>query len=247
MPRTRDGKPNLTAPAPHAPDGKPDLSGVWQTELTPPSESPLGKADYFVVPGDDPRTFSKYFWNILADFKPEESPLRPEAAELLRKNRATAITPTSKCLPPSIPAADMLSYYPFKIIQTKGVTMVLYEAWNSYRQIYTDGRKLPADPNPSWLGYSVGRWEGDTFVVDAAGFNDKARLDGGGHPRSEALRLQERFHRRDFGHMDVRITVDDPKLYTKPFTVKVTEVLLPDSDVLETICSENEKDLAHLK
>ena len=122
--------------------------------------------------------------------------------------------------------------------------MVLYEIDNTHRQIYTDGRKLPVDPNPTWMGYSVGRWTGDTFVVDSAGFNDRGRLDGFGHPRSEALHLQERFHRRDFGHMDVQITVDDPKLYTKPFTVKVTEILLPDSDVLETVCNKNEKDRA---
>jgi hypothetical protein len=246
-PRTRDGNPNLTAPAPRASDGKPDLSGVWQTELVNPRDSVRGENYQFTVPGDDPRTFSKYFLNILADFKPEESPMRSEAAELLRKNRATAITTTSSCLPLSIPGADMFAYSPFKILQTKGVTMVLYEMDNTHRQIYTDGRKIPADPNPSWLGYSVGRWERDTFVVDSAGFNDRARLDGGGHPRSEALRLQERFHRRDFGHMDVEITVDDPKLYTKPFTVKVTEILLPDSDVVETICNENEKDRPHLK
>lgn len=246
-PRTRDGKPNLSAPAPRASDGKPDLSGVWQTELSPPGDSPFGKADYFVVPGDDPRTFSRYFWNILADFKPDDSPMRPEAVELFRKNGTTALTPTANCLPTSIPAAEMLAYSPFKIVQTKGLTMVLYEGANPFRQIYSDGRKLPVDPNPTWLGYSVGRWEGDTFVVDVAGFNDKARLDGFGHPRSEALHLQERFHRRDFGHMDVQITVDDPKLYTKPFTVKVTEILLPDSDVLETVCNENEKDRAHLK
>lgn len=246
-PRTRDGKPNLTAPAPRSSDGKPDLSGVWQTELVDPRDSVLGENFPFAVPGDDPRTFNKYFFNILADFKPEEAPMRPEAAELLRKNGTTAITPTSSCLPLSIPGADMLSYSPFKIIQTRGVTVVLYEGPNSYRQIYTDGRKLPADPNPTWLGYSVGHWERDTFVVDSAGFNDKARLDGRGHPRSEALRLQERFHRRDFSHLDVQITVDDPKLYTKPFTVKVTEILLPDSDVLESVCNENEKDRAHLK
>ena len=246
-PRTRDGKPNLTAPAPRSSDGKPDLSGVWQTELVNPRDSVLGENFPFAVPGDDPRTFNKYFFNILADFKPEEAPMRPEAAELLRKNGTTAITPTSSCLPLSIPGADMLSYSPFKIIQTRGVTVVLYEGPNSYRQIYTDGRKLPADPNPTWLGYSVGHWERDTFVVDSAGFNDKARLDGRGHPRSEALRLQERFHRRDFSHLDVQITVDDPKLYTKPFTVKVTEILLPDSDVLESVCNENEKDRAHLQ
>jgi len=207
----------------------------------------LGNADYFVVPGDDPRTFSKYVRNILADFKPGEEPLRPEAAELIRKNGATAITPSVNCLPLDIPRSDMHSYYPFKIVQTRGVTMFLYEAGNTYRQIYTDGRKLPVDPTPTWLGYSVGRWEGDTFVVDAAGFNDRGRLDGSGHPQSEAMRLQERFHRRDFGHMDVQITVDDPTFYTKPFTVKVTEILLPDSDVLESVCNENEKDRAHLK
>ena len=246
-PRTRDGKPNLTAPAPRAPDGKPDLSGVWQTELTPLSENLLGNADYFVVPGDDPRTFSKYVRNILADFKPEEEPLRPAAAELIQKNRSTAITPTVNCLPLGIPVSDMHAYYPFKIVQARGVTMFLYEAGNTYRQIYTDGRKLPVDPAPAWLGYSVGRWEGDTFVVDAAGFNDKPRLDSSGHPRSEAMRLQERFHRRDFGHMDVQITVDDPTFYTKPFTVKVTEILMPDSDVLESVCNENERDRAHLK
>jgi hypothetical protein len=245
-PRTRDGKPNLSAPAPRASNGKPDLSGVWQTEPVPLGESVLGNESFFVVPGDDPRTFNKYFWNILADFKPAEAPIRPEAAELFRRNAANAITPVASCLPLGIPGADMLSYAPFKIIQTRGVTVVLYEVDNTHRQIYTDGRKLPADPNPVWLGYSVGHWEGDTFVVDSAGFNDKGRLDGFGHPRSEALRLQERFHRRDFGHMDLQVTIEDPKMYLKPITVKVTELLVPDSDVLETFCAENEKDRAHL-
>ena len=246
-PRMRDGKADLSAKAPRASDGKPDLSGVWQTEPVPPGESVLGTESFFVVPGDDPRTFSKYFWNILADFKPAETPMRPEAAELFRKNQASAVTPVSSCLPLTIPGADLLAYAPFKIIQTRGVTVVLYEVDNTHRQIYTDGRKLPADPNPAWLGYSVGHWEGDTFVVDSAGFNDRGRLDGFGHPRSEALRLQERFHRRDFGHMDLQITVDDPKMYLKPITVKVTELLVPDSDVLESFCNENEKDRAHLQ
>jgi hypothetical protein len=246
-PRMRDGKPDLSAKAPRSSDGKPDLSGVWQTEPVPPGESLLGDESFFVVPGDDPRTFNKYFWNILADFKPAELPIRPEAAELFRKNVATAITPVSSCLPLGIPGADMLAYAPFKIIQTRGVTVVLYEVDNTHRQIYTDGRKLPADPNPAWLGYSVGRWEGDTFVVDSAGFNDRGRLDGFGHPRSEALRLQERFHRRDFGHMDLQVTIEDPKMYLKPITVKVTELLVPDSDVLESFCNENEKDRAHLQ
>lgn len=247
-PRTRDGKADLSGKAPRASDGKPDLSGVWQTEFAPPGESErlLGDINFTVVPGDDPRTFSKYFWNILADFKPEEAPIRPEAAELFRKRTENATNPVSSCLPLGIPGADLLAYSPFKILQTRGVTVVFYEVDNTHRQIYTDGRKLPADPNPSWLGYSVGHWEGDTFVVDSAGFNDKGRLDGFGHPRSEALRVQERFHRRDFGHLDVQVTVEDPKFFTKPVTVGVTELLIPDSDVLESFCNENEKDHAHM-
>jgi hypothetical protein len=117
---------------------------------------------------------------------------------------------------------------------------------NTHRQIYTDGRKVLADPQPAWLGYSVGRWDGDTLVVDTAGFNDKSWLDAAGHPHSEALRVEERFRRRDFGHLDLQVTVDDPEMYTKPVTIKVTELLIPDGDVLENFCDENEKDRPHL-
>ena len=200
------------------------------------------------MPGDDPRTFSKYFLNILADFKPDEAPIRPEAADLFRKNaeRRGPDNPRTRCLPHGIPRADILSYAPFKIIQTPGLMVILYEVDNTHRQIYTDGRKLPDDPQPAWLGYSVGKWEGDTLVVDSAGFNDKSWLDSFGHPHSEDMRIQERFHRRDFGHLDLQVTVDDPKMYTKPFTIKVTELLLPDSDILEAVCNENEKDHQHL-
>jgi hypothetical protein len=248
-PRTPDGKPNLSAKAPRAPGGKPDLSGVWQTEFAPPGETERIFGDAvgaFVEPGDDPRTFSKYFMNILVDFKPSELPMRPEAAALTRKNAEKYSNPVSRCLPLGIPGADILSYAPFKIVQAPGVIVVMYEVDNSRRQIYTDGRKLPVDPQPTWAGYSVGKWEGDTLVVDTAGFNDKGVLDAFGHPRSEALRVQERFRRRDFGHMDLQLTVEDLKLYTKPILVKVTEVLLPDSDILEAICNENEKDRPHL-
>ncbi|MBV8844453.1 MAG: hypothetical protein JO307_16720 [Bryobacterales bacterium] len=250
-PRTRGGKPDLFAKAPRAANGKPDLSGVWQTELAHAGENERlfgASITDAVVLGDDPRTFSKYALNILADFKPEESPLRPEGAELFRKNlrkRATE-SPTVRCLPQGLPRGELFNYAPFKILQTPGIIAVLYELDNTFRQIYTDGRKLPADPQPSWLGYSIGHWEGDTLVVDAAGFNDQTWLDLTGHGHSEALHLQERFHRRDFGHMDLSVTIDDPKLYTRSFTVKVTEVLIPDSDVLETVCNEDEKDLGHL-
>jgi hypothetical protein len=250
-PRGKDGKPNLAARAPRAADGKPDLSGVWVTELESPAENErlFGAAlKAFAVPGDDPSTFSKYYLNILADFTPENTPMRPVAAEQLRRNMNNrGDTPISRCLPHGIPRTDIFSYAPFKIVQTPGMIAVLYEIDNNFRQIYTDGRALPIDPQPSWVGYSVGRWDGDTLIVDAAGFNDRTWLDSMGHPHSEALRLRERFRRRDFGHMDLEVTVDDPTMYTRPFTIKVAERLLPDSDVLELVCSENEKDRAHFE
>jgi hypothetical protein len=250
-PRTKDGKPNLSAKAPRAPNGKPDLSGVWHAEYAPPGEIEGLFGDVFkdfVVPGDDPRTFSKYFLNILADFKPEDAPLRPESAAWFQKHLlgGNRESPSTRCVPQGIPRGELDNYLPFKIIQTPAVIAVLYEESNTYRQIYTDGRRLPVDQQPTWMGYSVGRWEGDTLVVDASGFNDQGWLDAMGHPQSEGLRIRERFHRRDFGHMDLELTIDDPKTYTEPFTVKATEVLVPDSDVLEYVCTENEKDRAHL-
>jgi hypothetical protein len=249
-PRTPDGKPNLSAPAPRI-NGKTDLSGVWRTALAPPGENErlFGSvvSDY-VVPGDDPRTFSKYFMNILVDFKPEDSPMRPATAKLYERNlsRRGTDNPATLCLPQGIPRADIFSYAPFKIIQTPDMVLVLYEVDNTHRQIYTDGRKLPSDPEPAWLGYSIGKWDGDTLVVDTAGFNDRSWLDSMGHPHSDAMRIEERFHRRDFGHMDLALTVDDPKMYTRPFTIHETETILPDSDILETVCNENEKDRAHI-
>lgn len=250
-PRTRDGKPDLKGRVPRASNGKPDLSGVWQAAYSPPGEIErlLGPGlNDFVVPGDDPRNFSKYFINILADFKPEEAPMRPEAAALFQRHagKGNLEGPSTRCVPQGIPRGDLDNYLPFKIIQTPVVMAVLYEESFAFRQIYLDGRKLPPDPQPSWMGYSSGHWEGDVLVVDATGFNDQGWLDAVGHPQSEALKIRERFHRRDFGHMDLELTIEDPKMYTKPFTVKATEVLIPDSDVLEYVCAENEKDRAHL-
>ncbi len=195
--------------------------------------------------GDTSAAFSKYLVNILADVKPEDSPLRPEFVEILRQ-RSKVETPLLHCLPIGIPADDLLPG-PFKIIQNPGLIVIRNEYENTFRQVYTDGRKPPADLEPLWLGYSVGKWEGDTLAVDTVGFNDKTWLDGIGHPHSEALRVTERFRRRDFGHMDVEVTIDDPKAYTKSFSVKFTELLQPDSDVTEYFCSENEKDRSHTK
>src|SRR5229473_2801850 len=241
-PRTKDGKPNLSAKTPRL-AGRPDLSGVWQVEPEAKGEIErmLGKdLTVGLVPGDPVDTFSKYFFNILADFKPQEAPLRPEAAALMRNRPTNAETPDQRCLPLGVPRAELISF-PFKIVQTPGLIVMMYEPDNTRRQIYTDGRELPDDPNPTWLGYSVGHWEGETLVVDSAGFNDKIWIDGAGHPISESLHIQERFRCRDFGHMELQITIDDPKMYTKPFTFKVTQLLLPDSDIFEYFCTENEK------
>jgi len=250
-PRTKNGKPNLAAPAPRV-NGKPDLSGVWQAAyaLSGENDRLFGKRlETFTVPGDDPRTFSKYFLNILADFAPEEAIMRPEAAALLRKHiepGGNTESPSTRCVPQGIPRGDLDNYLPFKIVQHPGLTLVLYEQSNTFRQIYADGRKLPVEPQPTWMGYSVGKWEGDTFVVDSLGFNDRGWLDATGHPQSEQMRINERFHRRDFGHMDLELTIDDPEMYTRPFTVKATEVLVPDTDLLEYVCAENERDRIHL-
>src|SRR6516164_3985514 len=241
-PRTRDGKPNLSAKAPRAANGKPDLSGVWLTEYSRPGENGFNASlNYAVVPGDNPGTFSKYVLNILADFKPEESPMRPEAAEILRA-RSPAQNPSAHCLPHSVARADIHSYAPFKIVQTTGLMIFLYEIDGTHRQVYTDGRKLPKDPQPSWLGYSVGRWEGDTLVVETTGFNGRSWTDTTkGRPQSDAARVIERFRRPDFGHLQIEITIDDPKTYEKPWTAKVPVKLLGDTDLIETYC-ENEKD-----
>ncbi|MEO8052904.1 MAG: hypothetical protein ABI833_21035 [Acidobacteriota bacterium] len=252
-PRTPDGKANLSAPAPRASDGKPDLSGVWMHEPTSVAEVKRIFGNAFdadiqlAPPGMEIGTQHKYAFNIFAGLKPEEVPMRPEAAEVLRRHAANRASGASVCTGAiGIPVAGLLSE-PIKIIQAPKLTMLLYEVDRLHRQIFTDGRTLPKEVNlPAYLGYSVGHWERNTFVVETAGFNDKTRLDMMGHPHSEALRVTERFHRRDFGHMDVEMTFDDPETYTKPFTIKVPHELLADADIFEMYCNENEKDQAHL-
>jgi len=248
-PLTRDGKPNLSAKTPRAPNGKPDLSGVWQIEPTPAGEIerlyPAMASGAAGVDGDDPRTQSRHFFNLLIDSKPGEEPIRPEAAARRSKSAQTLDSPTSHCLPYSLPNRYFVARA-FKIFQTPQEIAIFYEIDGVFRQIHTDGRKLPVNPFPSWLGYSTGKWEGDTLVVDTAGFNDKGWMDTRGLPRSEALHVQERFHRRDFGHMDVQAIVEDPNILTRPVTIKFTELLIPNTDILETFCVEGERDRAHM-
>ena len=220
MPRTPDGKPNLSAPAPKMPDGKPDLSGIWAS------------AD------------NKYLQNLAADgievpFQPWAEKLYKERSENLGKGR-----PSERCLTHGVTDFDALGIN-WKIIQTPGMIAVLYEAYNHYRQIFLDGRPLPKATQPAYLGYSVGRWEGETLVVETTGFNDVGWLDDGGHPQTEALHVTERFRRRDFGHMDLQLTIDDPKAYTKPWGPTLRLNFQPDDELMESIC-ENEKDVPHM-
>ena len=219
-PRLPDGKPDLFAPTPRTTEGKPDLSGIWR--------------------GAGPM----YRFNIAQDLKPED--IQPWAEELFlqRVRDSRKDSPLARCLPVSVPFHNFFNLT--RIVQTPALMMILYESPNSpHRTVFTDGRDLPKDPNPTWLGYSVGRWEGDTLVVTTMGFNDKAWLDSAGHPQTESLRLTERLRRRDFGHMDFEMTIDDPKVFTRPFTVKTERLLAPDTDLLEDVC-ENERDRPHL-
>jgi hypothetical protein len=244
IPRTPDGKPNLSARAPRAADGRPNLSGLWRTDSAPPEM--LERLIPGATNGAGEEPLSQYFINILSDFKPEEAPLRPDAATLFqqRAKNFSNESPLSHCLPEGMPLVEMAPA-PYKIVQTPGLTLMLYERDTTFRQVYTDGRKLPEDPQPSWLGYSVGKWDGDTMVVDTIGFNDRGWLDARGHAHSEALHVTERFHRLDFGDMEVQLTIDDAQTYTRPFTIKLKQRLVPDSDLLESFCAENEKDSHH--
>jgi hypothetical protein len=245
IPRTADGKPNLSARTPRASDGKPDISGLWQTDAAPPEM--LDRLIPGATNGAGEEPLSQYYINILSDFKPGETPMRPEAAVLFqeRLQAFSNVSPLSHCLPIGMPLVEMAPA-PYKIIQMRGMTVMLYERDTTFRQVYTDGRKLPDDPQPSWLGYSVGKWDGDSLVVETAGFNDRGWLDARGHTHSEALHLTERFHRLDFGHMEVQLTIDDPKTYTRPFTIQLKQRLIADSDLLESFCAENEKDSHHI-
>ena len=243
IPRTRGGKANLSAPTPRGRDGKPDLSGLWLTEPAPVELQGDTNPEVTAL-GEEP--LSLYFLNILTDFKPGDEPVRPEVAAALHERQAdfTRNSPIAHCLPEGMPLVE-IAPAPYKILQHTGLTVMLYERDTTYRQIYTDGRKLPADPSPTWLGYSVGHWEGDTFVVESRGFNARGWLDARGHSHSEALHLTERFHRINFGTMQLELIIDDPQTYTRPFSVRIKQHLMPDSDLLESFCAENEKDAAH--
>jgi hypothetical protein len=251
-PLTKAGKPDLSAMSPRTADGKPDFSGVWQVEPPPAGdiERLYGKdvaTGPLATAGDDVNLHSIYFMNMLIDYKKGEEPLTPAARALMGRpaqGGGGERSPMSYCLPTGMPNRWFFDR-PLTIFQTPKQLGIFYEADGAFREIHTDNRKLPEDPLPSWTGYSSGHWDGDTLIVESTGYNDRTRLSGG-YPHSENMHIQERFHRRDFGHLDIDITVIDPVMLTKPVTVKVTENLLPNSDMVEYFCTEGERDAANM-
>lgn len=228
VPRTSDGKVDLKAPAPKTPQGKIDFSGLW--EQYSEAEMP------------------KYLLNLAADLKPQDVPMQPWAAALMkaRQENNSVDHPGGHCLPSGIPEKEAVPA-PFKFIQTEDLIAALYESRTIYRQIFIDGRSLPpASAEPTWQGYSVGHFEGDTLVVDTRGFKENGWLDMAGHPASDQLHVIERFTRPNYGTLNIDITIDDPKTYTKQWSVHEKAHLLPSDELMEHICEENNRDAAHL-
>jgi hypothetical protein len=219
VPRTADGKVDLAAPTPRLPNGKPDLSGLWE------NDNPL-----------------KHLQNIAADLGAAGAPLNAAGKALLDERRADhgANNPNNFCMPTGTVGKHAIPA-PFKILQQPDLLVILYESRTIYRQIHTDGRPFPEDPQPAWHGYSVGHWDSDALVVESMGYNGKFWLDAVGHPASESLRVTERFTRPAFGKLDVEITIEDPAYYTRPWSVKQTMHFLPDTELIEHICEENNR------
>jgi hypothetical protein len=226
VPRLANGEPNLSAPAPRTQDGKPDLSGIWQAGRA--GAAGQYGYDYDVTQNLQP-----------GDLTPWARTVRQQRVQDFRKD-----SPLTRCLPVSVPFLNFRGLS--RMVQTPGMIVILYESPNSpHRSIFMDGRELPKDPNPTWLGYSVGHWEQDTLVVNSVGFNEQGWLDVGGNPQTESLRLTERFRRRDFGHLELEMTFDDPKTFAKPFTLRMDKTLTVDTEIIEDVC-ENERDSAKL-
>jgi hypothetical protein len=238
IPRTNAGETDLTAPTPRAANGKPDLSGVWL-----PDGDPI-PAGIETVEGDLP--IPRHMANIMADLGPDGVEMRPWAAELFGQRLANggAEAPISHCKPTGIPFVNAITL-PYKIVQTTDLVLVLYEENTIFRQIFLDGRETEEDPLPRWMGYSTGTWDDDELVVETTGLIEESWLDLLGHPHTESLVVTERFRRRDAGHLEIEITVDDPETYAEPITYTLTTTVMPDDDLLEYFCTDNELSSAH--
>jgi hypothetical protein len=271
VPKNKDGTPNMNAPTPRAADGHPDLTGLWEIYFNsiaaapPPGEASPSRSLQTDQNGDggggdqlglsestpppDPNAPPRAtFFDIGANI-PGGAPYQPWAAELRKQRMADnqKDNPDAHCLPMGFMQLHGHPQ-PRKIVQTPGLIVIMYEGNQGLRQIFTDGRKLPEvneDLQPWWYGYSVGHWEKDTLVVESVGFRDDGWLDVYGSPLTDQGKLIERWRRPDYGHLEIDITVDDPKAYTKPFTVRVSHHLTLDQELIEFICNENEKSSKH--
>ena len=236
VPKTPDGKPNLAGPAPRSADGKPDSSGMWGwiNIGTPCGAHCLDTQ------------ISRESINIAATLK-DLLPYQPWAAELVKKRRVEqGLDPNVHCMPRDAARIWTDDYYK-RIFQVPGRVIILTERNMQYRQIFTDGRPLPKDPNPTWNGYSTGHWEGDTLVVETSGFRDDLWLDASGNPLTEEGKMTERIRRPTYGNLEVEITINDPKAYSAPWTVKVNQPLVLDSELIDYYCLENERDSVHMR
>ena len=233
VPRTADGKPNLSAPAPRMPDGRPDLSGIWQLETTAPAD-----ADYPAAPE---------FLNLGARLPGAALPYQPWAAAVVKERRTQLgkDDPVGFCKPAG--AVRLLTFPPYrKFVQLPSLFVILSERDVTYRQIFLDGRSLPVDPAPTFNGYSTGKWEGDMLVVQTNGLRDGTWIDRSGSTISDEAKMTERFRRVNFGQLDIDLTIDDPKVYTQPFTVTLRQRIVLDTDLLDYHCNDNERDAAHM-
>ncbi len=235
VPRLPNGKPNLTAPAPRGADGKPDFSGMWGWE----SRTNCGSK---CTDTEIPREFI----DIAANLK-TPVPFQPWAAELVKERRIKqGLDPNVRCMPRGAPRIWTDDYYK-RVFHVPGRLLILTERNMQYRQIMMDGRSLPKDPNPTWNGYSVGHWEGDTLVVETTGFRDDLWLDAMGKPLTEQAKMTEKIRRPNWGNLEVEITINDPKAYTAPWTVKINQPYALDSELLDYYCLENERDFTHMR
>lgn len=234
VPRLRNGKPNLSAPAPRTRDGKPDLSGIWQLEAHCP---PQGCDDYPAAP-----EFIDLGARLTGGL-----PYQPWAEELVEKRWAQMgkDDPVGACRPAG--AIRLLTFPPpRKIVQLPQEVLILSERDVTYRQIFTDGRPLPQDPDPSWNGFSAGKWEGDTLTAHTIGIRDGTWLDRKGSPMTDAAKITERFRRVNYGRLEIEVTVDDAKAYTHPWTIKLNQLIVLNTELLDYYCLDNERDATHM-
>jgi len=240
IPKTPSGLPNLGAPTPRTPDGRPDFSGMWEAENTLPCDPKDGGDNCTDIP------IGIKLLDIATGLK-DGLPYQPWAAALAKKRSAEmeGDSPTTHCLPAGVPRMHTQPEFK-KYVQLPVLLVIMIEYNATYRQIFLDGRPLPADPQPSWNGYSTGHWEGDALVVETNGLRDMWLDLAAGNPITEAAKVTERFRRLNYGNMEIELTVDDPKAYTKPWTVKLNQYIVLNTEMLDYHCLENEKDAAHM-